>query len=113
MDKYKVKITPQASEQMYEIFNYISNTLGEPVAAERLLDELRESTLSLGIMPKRIALIDEEPWKSHGVHKMPVKNFIVYFWINEELKEVHIIAVIYGRRDQLEQIKTAWSAYEL
>ncbi|MBE6746911.1 MAG: type II toxin-antitoxin system RelE/ParE family toxin [Ruminococcaceae bacterium] len=105
MDEYKVKITPQASLQMLEIFSYISGTLKEPVTAEKLLDELQKSIFSLEAMPKRVALMDEEPWKSHGIHKMPVKNFIVYFWINDELKEVHIIAVIYGRRDQLEQLK--------
>ena len=105
MDEYKVKITPQASAQMLELFSYISNTLKEPVAAERLLDELQKSILSLDTMPKRVALVDEQPWLSYGVHKMPVKNFLVYFWVNEELKEVHITAVIYGRRDQLEQLK--------
>lgn len=105
MDEYKVKITPQASTQMLELFSYISNTLKEPVAAERLLDELQKSILSLDTMPKRVALVDEQPWLSYGVHKMPVKNFLVYFWVNEELKEVHITAVIYGRRDQLEQLK--------
>ena len=104
MDEYKVKITPQASVQMLEIFNYISSTLNEPVTAERLIDDLQNSILSLGTMPKRVALVDEEPWRSYGVHKMPVKNFLVYFWVNDELKEVHIIAVIYGRRDQLEQL---------
>lgn len=61
MDKYKVKITPQANEQMLEIFSYISYTLQEPVAAERMLDSLQESILSLGTMPKRIVLVDEEP----------------------------------------------------
>ena len=105
MDEYKVKITPQASAQMLEIFSYISDTLKEPVAAERLFDELQKSILSLDTMPKRVALVDEEPWQSYGIHKMPVKNFLVYFWVNDEQKEVHITAVIYGRRDQLEQLK--------
>lgn len=105
MDDYKIKITPQASAQMLEIFSYISSTLKEPITAERLLDELQNSILSLDTMPKRVALVDEEPWRSHGIHKMPVKNFLVYFWINDELKEVHITAVIYGRRNQLEQLK--------
>ena len=105
MDEYKVKITPQASAQMLEIFSYISDTLKEPVAAERLLDELQKSIFSLDTMPKRVALTDEEPWHSYGIHKMPVKNFLVYFWVNDELKEVHITAVIYGRRNQLEQLK--------
>lgn len=56
-------------------------------------------------MPKRVALISEEPWHSHGIHKMPVKNFNIYFTVNDKLKEVIIIAVIYGKRDQLEQLK--------
>ena len=105
MDEYKVKITPQASAQMLEIFSYISNTLKEPLTAERLLDELQKRILSLDTMPRRVALVDEEPWRSYGIHKMPVKNFLVYFWVNEEQKEVHITAVIYGKRDQLEQLK--------
>ncbi|MBE6812786.1 MAG: type II toxin-antitoxin system RelE/ParE family toxin [Ruminococcaceae bacterium] len=105
MDEYKVKITPQASAQMFEIFIYISGVLKESGAATRLLDELEKRILSLCTMPKRIALVDEEPWKSHGIHKMPVKNFLVYFWVNDELKEVHITAVIYGRRDQREALK--------
>ena len=37
MDEYEVKITPQAKEQMLEIFGYISKTLKEPVIAERLI----------------------------------------------------------------------------
>ena len=102
---YKVKITEQASSQMLEIFSYISDTLKEPIAAERLLDDLQKSIFSLETMPKRVALTDEEPWRSYGIHKMPVKNFLVYFWVNDEQKEVHITAVIYGKINQLEQLK--------
>lgn len=31
---------------------------------------------------------------------MLVKNYLVYFWVNEEQKQVQITAVVYGRRDQ-------------
>ncbi len=106
MVKYKVKITQQANEQMLEVFRYINGTLSEPVAAQRLLDNLQSSILSLSFMPQRVALVQKEPWKSHGIHKMPVKNFLVYFWINEELKEVYITAVIYSKRNQEKQLKT-------
>ena len=61
--------------------------------------------MSLARMPKRVALTEEEPWRSYGVHKMAVKNFLVYFWIDDKRNEVHVIAVIYGRRDQLEALK--------
>lgn len=105
MDKYKVKITSQAHAQMLEIFTYISEILKAHSAAMRLIDEIEKNILSLDTMPGRVALIDDEPWRSYGIHKMPIKNFIVYFWINEKLKEVHVTAVVYGRRDQLEQLR--------
>lgn len=105
MDNYSVKITPQAQTQMLEIFSYISNNLKEPSTATYLLDELQRNILALSSFPKRMTLVNEEPWKSYGIHKMVVKNFIVYFWVNDEQKEVHITAVIYGKREQLEQLR--------
>ena len=38
---------------------------------------------------------------------MAVKNFMVYFWVYDEQKQVHVIAVIYGKRNQLEQLRQA------
>ena len=35
---------------------------------------------------------------------MRVKNYYVYFWIDEENYEVQIIAVIYVARDQMTQL---------
>ena len=42
MNEYSIKITPQANEQMQEIFRYISKTLCVPDTALRLLDELKK-----------------------------------------------------------------------
>ena len=54
---------------------------------------------SLSQMPKRVPLIEEEPWRSEGVRVRAVRNFLIYFWVNEAEKTVQIIAVIYARRD--------------
>ena len=35
-----------------------------------------------------------------GIRKLSVKNYLVYFWVNEEQKQVQITAVVFGRRDQ-------------
>ena len=104
MDEYKVKITQQANSHLFEIFTYINSKLKEPATALRLLDEFQNGILSLNKLPKRIALIKEEPWKSYGIRRMSIKNFLIYFWISDEVNEVHIIAVIYNKRDQLEQL---------
>ena len=49
----------------------------------------------------RYPLTEEEPWYTKGIHKMPFKNFLVYYLIDEDKKAVWITAVIYGRRDQI------------
>lgn len=40
-----------------------------------------------------------------GFRRIRVKNYYVYFWVNDDAKEVNIIAVIYARRDQVQQLK--------
>lgn len=97
---YIVKITTQAEEQLQEIKKYINSELKAPKAALCLLDKIEHSISSLSQFPQRVKLTEEEPWRSYGIHKMPVKNFLVYFWIDE----VQVTAVIYSKRDQLKQL---------
>ncbi len=40
-----------------------------------------------------------------GFRKIRVKNYYVYFWVDENRKEVQILAVIYVRRDQAKQLE--------
>lgn len=101
---YIVKITTQAEEQLQAIVKYIASELEASKAALRLLDEIENSISSLSQFPQRVALTEEEPWRSTGIHKMPVKNFLVYFWIDEENNKVQVTAIIYGRRDQIKQL---------
>ena len=98
---YKVTLTPQAIDQIHEIVNYISHTLQEPEITKHWVDFLYKEISGLNFMPSRYPLTDEEPWRTNGIRKMPVKNFLVYYLIDEENKTVSAIAVIYGRRDQL------------
>lgn len=101
---YLVKITTQAEEQLQEITKYIASELRAPKSALRLLDEMESAISSLSQFPQRIVLTEEEPWHSYGIHKMPVKNFLIYFWIDEENGKVQVTAVIYGKRDQMKQL---------
>lgn len=68
-EKYAVKLTSQAQEQLAEITRYIANTLQAPAAALKMLDTLEEKIASLDQFPERIPLTAEEPWRSRGIHK--------------------------------------------
>lgn len=40
-----------------------------------------------------------------GVAPNGDKNFLMYYWIDEEHSQVNIVAVVYGRREQLAQLE--------
>ena len=86
-EKYTVKITTQAQEQLKEIIHYINYSLQAPGTAMKMLDTLEKEIASLDQFPNRVPLTAEEPWHSQGIHKLPVKNYLVYFWVDEEAKK--------------------------
>ena len=105
MDEYKVKVTRQAKEHLALIREYIATELKEPIIAKRILELLKSEMMSLQTMPYRVKCIDEQPWGELGFRKIRVKNYYVYFWVDENKREVQILAVIYARRDQATQLE--------
>lgn len=101
---YQVKITKYAQRQIKDIARYVKVKLKNPDAAKKLIDDLKTAILSLENMPHRISLTDEEFWRGEGIHKMPVKNYLVYFWIDEIKNIVYITAVVYSKREQKRQL---------
>ena len=59
-EKYTVKITQQAQEQIREIISYIRFTLQAPETAMKMLDTLQEEIASLDQFPNRVPLTEEE-----------------------------------------------------
>ena len=100
MDEYVVKLTRQAQRQMREIAHYVAFSLQAPDTALRLIDEIDGEIESLSRFPNSVALAEDEPWRSLGIHKLPIKNYLVYFWVDEPAKKVQVTAIVYGRRDQ-------------
>ncbi len=105
MNNYTVKVVPAALLQLQEIAKYISDVLLVPDTAIKWLETLEKAITSLDVLPNRFSLTEDEHWKTKGVHKMFVKGFVVYYVINEQKCVVTVIAVIYGKRDQITALK--------
>lgn len=102
--KYKVEMTPLAGKQLLQIAEYIRDELQVPDAAKRTINYLEAELSKLETMPERVVLIDMEPWRSRGVHKYVIGNYIAYFVILQE-GIVRVTAVCLGRHDQKKQLK--------
>lgn len=98
---YQITLTAQATEQIQQTVLYIAQTLKEPDTAKHWADFLYKEIAGLCYMPSKWPLTEDEPWRTKGIRKMPVKNFLVYYLIDKEKRIVTVTAVIYGRRDQL------------
>lgn len=99
-DYYKPIILPEAQHDIKEIVLYIAQELFSPQAALNLQDAFQEEIRKLSYMPTRIESIDEEPWGSQGVRKIRVKNYYIYFIVDDNEMAVKVNAVIYIGRDQ-------------
>lgn len=98
-EDYTVVYSPQALEDLKDIYAYIAQELLEPSTAVNQVDRIRKEIRSLDFMPLRYSLVDWEPWKSKGVRKVPVNNFIVFYVADTEAMVVTILRIVYGGRD--------------
>ena len=104
MDSYEIIITPNAESDLIDLRNYIADVLLVPDVARSYIQAIRKELTSLREMPERIKPVTEEPWHSRGLRKIIVKNFYVYFRIDELTHRVYVLNVIYSQRDQLKQM---------
>lgn len=101
---YSIRVTRQARDHLREIRNYIEKELISPQAAKATIAVIKETILSLRELPSRFPLTPEEFWAAQGIRRIVVKNYYVYYWIDETNHKVQIIGVIYIGRDQVKQL---------
>lgn len=101
MNTYEIIMTPDATTDLAELRNYIADVLLVPDIALAYIRTIRTEISKLANMPQRIAPVPEEPWHARGIRKIIVKNFYIYYRIDENAERVYILNVIYQKRDSL------------
>ena len=96
---YTIKITDQADNDIRNIYEYIAYELQSPENASGQLDRIEKCIMSLDDMPERYRFYDREPWKSRGLHIVPVDNYCVLYIVDNDDRTVSIMRVMYGGRD--------------
>ena len=96
---YKVAPSGRARKDILDITEYITSELDSPEAARKLLTALNKEMDSLNTMPKRFALVTDERLAAKGIRSIPVKNYIIFYVVDEQSKTVNIASVMYNKRD--------------
>ena len=102
--KMNIVYTFQAQQDLKNIYEYIAYTLLVPDTAAKMYRKIIQSARSLESMPERNPLYKEEPWHSQGVRFVPVKNYLLFYTINNETHTVSIARILYGGMDISRQL---------
>ena len=99
LTEYKVIIERPGQRDLKDILHYIMYTLKEPEIAKRIYATIKEQILTLGKMPFRHSTVLDQPYAEMGVRKLLVENYNVFYIINETKCEVHVLRILYNRRE--------------
>ncbi|MDR1069279.1 MAG: type II toxin-antitoxin system RelE/ParE family toxin [Gracilibacteraceae bacterium] len=97
--KYTVRLAQSAERDIDEILAYIAETLQNPKAAADLADELDARFETLESQPLMFELSVNVRLRRRGYRRFPVKNYVVFYQVDEAAKAVIIARVFYGRQD--------------
>ncbi|QRG86121.1 type II toxin-antitoxin system RelE/ParE family toxin [Bulleidia sp. zg-1006] len=102
---YKVIYSPQALQDLTEIYEYIRFTLQARIAADNQSSRIRKMIRSLDTLPARHSLVEWEPWTSMKIYKVPVDNYMIFYRVDDELTTVSIVRIFYSGRNIEDIIK--------
>lgn len=101
MREYRVDVSEPAESDLWDIVRYISAQLSAPMTALEMLEAIEKAIDGLADMPQRFPPVVDELLSSMGYRKLIIKNYIVFYSINEREKVVDVERILYGRRDWL------------
>jgi plasmid stabilization system protein ParE len=88
-----------AEEDILSAINYIANALKAPIAANNLLDEIEKHEKTLENMPNIFPFVSDEYLASKRLKFVMIKNYIMFYTIDEDNKVINVIRFLYGRRN--------------
>ena len=87
------------TKRLIEIVRYISEELKNPIAADRLAVELVGAAESVLTFPYALPVYQPIRSLKHEYRKILVRNFLIFYWVDEEKKLVTVARVVYAKRD--------------
>ncbi len=99
MTQYKIYISEPAEKDLIDIIRYIKSQLSAPISAFNLMSLFEETMMGLSSLPQRHPLVTDERLAGMGFRILPLKNYLIFYSIDEKEKLVDIERILYGRRD--------------
>lgn len=101
MNKYKLRYLPLFYDDAEKIVSYVANTLSNPIATRRLIDDIEKAIIERLESAESFQKYESLRPREHPYYKIRVRNFLVFYVVIEEGhdKVMEVRRLLYGRRN--------------
>ncbi|HZK43990.1 MAG TPA: type II toxin-antitoxin system RelE/ParE family toxin [Syntrophomonadaceae bacterium] len=97
-NNYTIKMTPKAVTDLDNLYSYISEELFAPNPAMHILERIEKGIMNLKVFPFSCNYVADEFLRSKGYRKLIIDNYIAFYLVDKEKKQVIIMRVLYGKQ---------------
>ncbi|MBR1403211.1 MAG: type II toxin-antitoxin system RelE/ParE family toxin [Treponema sp.] len=98
MKEYTLRYLPLAQEDLFEIVDYIQNSLQNPIAAQNTLDKIESAILERLKSPESYAIWNSKKKRDYPYRRINVGNYTVWYVVIGDVMEVR--RILYSRRNE-------------
>ncbi|MBR2828379.1 MAG: type II toxin-antitoxin system RelE/ParE family toxin [Bacilli bacterium] len=102
---FKLNFLPTAKKDMDDIIYYISNIIKNKTAAHKLANDFINGANSILEFPYASPIYKTTKRLRQDFRIFKIKNFLMFYTINEKDKEVTIVRVLYQKMDVNKRLK--------
>jgi plasmid stabilization system protein ParE len=102
---YLLNFTKIVYEDIDSSYKYIAEKLDAPRAAENLIEEIIEKLNYIKKTPYSRPLVQDNYLASLGIRSIKVKNYVIYFNVDENEKRINVIRFFYNKRNWIKLLK--------
>ncbi len=96
---YKLLVSKEAHRDIDEITGYIAHELKSTAAANSFLTNVENSYRHVEENPFMYNFCNDERLRNEGYRKIPMKNYLVIYRVDEARNCVFVVRILYGPRD--------------
>ena len=103
-NKYHIRISRQARNDLKSIVEYIRDILKEPSIARKYVQMMQKEIRVLEYCPQKFAIIDDETIRDLRIRKLVVKKYVIFYRIDEAKKVVKVDRILYGASNWINEL---------
>ena len=102
---YRLRFSKLYKSDLDSSYNYIKNKLEAPMAADNLIKEILEKLNKIKENPNIRPLVQDKYLASFGYRLINVKNYAIFYIIDNDNKHIKIIRFLYKKRNWINLLK--------